>query len=145
MQLFMKDGTGLILPTTSFCQPLPCCSTSPYTLMRASMLEQYGQDYVVTARAKGLTERRITFALCCATHYCQWSRWLVCRLVRSLVAGDCGISFCLAGLGMLAFESLFARDLNLQLGIFYCPPFLWWQLTSLWISFTASDPRIEVN
>src|SRR6185312_3853223 len=30
-------------------------------LMRATMLEQAGMDYVTTARAKGLTERRITF------------------------------------------------------------------------------------
>ena len=29
-------------------------------MMRASMLEQTGMDYVTTARAKGLTERRIT-------------------------------------------------------------------------------------
>ena len=29
-------------------------------LMRASMLEQRGMDYVTTARAKGLTERQIT-------------------------------------------------------------------------------------
>src|SRR3546814_15601235 len=30
-------------------------------LMRASMLEQAGMDYVTTAQAKGLTDRRITF------------------------------------------------------------------------------------
>jgi peptide/nickel transport system permease protein len=30
-------------------------------LMRATMLEQRGLDYVTTARAKGLTERQLTF------------------------------------------------------------------------------------
>ena len=55
----VKDiAVHLILPTVT----LSLFYLALYTrMMRASMLEQYGQDYVVTARAKGLTERRITF------------------------------------------------------------------------------------
>ena len=55
----VKDiAVHLILPTIT----LSLFYLALYTrMMRASMLEQYGQDYVVTARAKGLTERRITF------------------------------------------------------------------------------------
>ena len=48
----------LVLPTIT----LSLFYLALYTrMMRASMLEQYGLDYVVTARAKGLSERRITF------------------------------------------------------------------------------------
>ena len=48
----------LVLPTIT----LSLFYLALYTrMMRASMLEQYGQDYVITARAKGVTERRITF------------------------------------------------------------------------------------
>ena len=49
----------LVLPTLT----LSLFYMALYTrLMRASMLEQRGQDYVVTARAKGLGERRIVYA-----------------------------------------------------------------------------------
>ena len=48
----------LVLPTIT----LSLFYLALYTrLMRASILEQYGQDYVITARAKGVTESRITF------------------------------------------------------------------------------------
>ena len=48
----------LVLPTVT----LSLFYLALYTrLMRASMLEQAGMDYVTTARAKGLTERRIMF------------------------------------------------------------------------------------
>ncbi len=55
----VKDiAMHLVLPTIT----LSLFYLALYTrMMRASMLEQYGQDYVITARAKGLTERRITF------------------------------------------------------------------------------------
>ena len=49
----------LVMPTIT----LSLFYLALYTrLMRASMLEQAGMDYVVTARAKGLTERRIVFS-----------------------------------------------------------------------------------
>mgnify|MGYP001480589622 FL=1 len=55
---FVDITHHLVLPTIT----LSLFYLALYTrLMRASMLEQYGQDYVVTARAKGLPERRITF------------------------------------------------------------------------------------
>ena len=53
----VKDiSVHLILPTIT----LSLFYLALYTrMMRASMLEQYGQDYVVTARAKGLPESRV--------------------------------------------------------------------------------------
>jgi len=52
-------GRHLILPAGA----LSLFYMALYTrLMRASLLEQAGMDYVVTARAKGLSERRIVWA-----------------------------------------------------------------------------------
>jgi peptide/nickel transport system permease protein len=49
-------------------------------LMRASMLEQRGLDYVVTARAKGQTEAQASpRATSSATRFCRSSRWPACR------------------------------------------------------------------
>jgi peptide/nickel transport system permease protein len=88
--------------------------------MRAAMLEQRGLDYVTTARSKGLTERQITLR--------QFVRNALLPVVTvagvqvgSLLGGSVVVEsvFAWPGLGQLAFQSLFARDLNLLLGIFF--------------------------
>ena len=101
----------LVLPTIT----LSLFYLALYTrMMRASMLEQYGLDYVVTARAKGLSERRITFV-----HVLRNALLPVITMagvqVGALIGGSVIVEsvFAWPGLGMLAFESLFARDLNL--------------------------------
>ncbi len=106
----------LVLPTIT----LSLFYLAIYTrLMRASMLEQYGQDYVTTARAKGVTERRIVFV-----HILGNALLPVVTMagvqVGALIGGSVIVEsvFAWPGLGMLAFEALFARDLNLLLGIF---------------------------
>ena len=89
-------------------------------LMRATMLEQRGLDYVTTARAKGLTERQIT-----VRHVVRNALLPVVTVAGVQVGGLLGGSvvvesvFAWPGLGQLAFQSLFARDLNLLLGIFF--------------------------
>ena len=112
---FVDITHHLVLPTIT----LSLFYLALYTrLMRASMLEQYGQDYVVTARAKGLPERRITFG-----HVLGNALLPVVTMagvqVGALIGGSVIVEsvFAWPGLGMLAFESLFARDLNLLLGI----------------------------
>lgn len=55
-QEFVDKGTQLILPTTVLLL-ISLASYSRYT--RSSMLEVLGQDYVRTARAKGLSERAV--------------------------------------------------------------------------------------
>jgi len=55
-QEFLDKGTQLILPTTVLLL-ISLASYSRYT--RSSMLEVLGQDYVRTARAKGLSERAV--------------------------------------------------------------------------------------
>ncbi|MFI5020176.1 MAG: ABC transporter permease [Alphaproteobacteria bacterium] len=115
-------------------------------LMRAAMLEQAGMDYVTTARAKGLSERRITFV-----HVLRNAFLPVLTIAGIQVGGLIGGSvvvetiFDWPGLGLLAFESLFARDLNLLFGIFFLSACLV-VLVNLAVDvlYTFLDPRIEV-
>ena len=115
-------------------------------LMRASMLEQAGMDYVTTARAKGVTERSITFR-----HVLRNALLPVVTMagvqVSSLIGGSVIVEtvFGWPGLGQLAFESLFARDLNLLLGIFLLSAVLVLIVNLIVdIIYTILDPRIEL-
>jgi peptide/nickel transport system permease protein len=88
--------------------------------MRASMLEQRGLDYVTTARAKGLDEKQITFR-----HVVRNALLPVLTMAGvqfgALLGGSVVVEaiFAWPGLGQLAYQSLFARDYNLLLGIFF--------------------------
>jgi len=110
-------GRHLILPALS----LSLFYLALYVrLMRAAVLEQAGMDYVTTARAKGLNELRITL-----THVLRNAVLPVVTVAGVQVGGLLGGSvvvesvFAWPGLGLLAFQSLFARDFNLLLGIFF--------------------------
>lgn len=116
-------------------------------LMRASMLEQQGQDYVTTARAKGVTERRIVFV-----HVLRNALLPVVTMagvqVGALIGGSVIVEsvFAWPGLGMLAFEALFSRDLNLLLGIFLLSAILVVAVNLVVdIIYSTLDPRIEVG
>lgn len=116
-------------------------------LMRASMLEQANMDYVTTARAKGLTEHRIVWG-----HVLRNAVLPVVTMggvqVANMLGGSVIIEsvFGWPGLGLLAFEALFARDLNLLLGIFLLAACLV-VVANLVIDliYTFLDPRIELN
>ena len=141
---FVDISRHLVLPTIT----LSLFYLALYTrLMRASMLEQYGQDYVVTARAKGLPERRITFG-----HVLRNALLPVITMagvqVGALIGGSVIVEsvFAWPGLGMLAFESLFARDLNLLLGIFLISSVLVVVVNLIVdVIYCFLDPRIEVS
>jgi peptide/nickel transport system permease protein len=134
----------LVLPATT----LSLFYLALYTrLMRASMLEQAGMDYVVTARAKGLSERRIVWR-----HVLRNALLPVVTMagvqVSSLIGGSVIVEtvFGWPGLGQLAFESLFARDLNLLLGIFLLSAVLVLAVNlAVDILYTLLDPRIELR
>lgn len=134
----------LVLPTIT----LSLFYLALYTrLMRASMLEQSGQDYVTTARAKGLTERRIVFV-----HVLRNAILPVITMagvqVGALIGGSVIVEsvFAWPGLGMLAFEALFARDLNLLLGIFLLSAVLVVAINLIVdIIYSTLDPRIEMG
>lgn len=114
-------------------------------LMRAAMLEQLGMDYVVTARAKGMKTGRIV-----VRHVVRNAALPVLTMVGvqmgNLIGGSVIIEtvFGWPGLGLLAFESLFARDLNLLLGIFFVSAVLVVVINLLVdVAYTFLDPRIK--
>jgi peptide/nickel transport system permease protein len=116
-------------------------------MMRATMLEQRGLDYVTTARAKGLTERQITLR-----HMVRNALMPVVTVAGVQVGGLLGGSvvvesvFAWPGLGQLAFQSLFARDLNLLLGIFFISSCLV-VLVNIVVDvvYVLLDPRVRVG
>jgi peptide/nickel transport system permease protein len=89
-------------------------------LMRASMLEVYGLDFITTARAKGLSEAAIAW-----THALRNALLPVVTLagmqIGHLLGGSVLIEtvFGWPGLGRLVFDALVQRDLNLLLGILF--------------------------
>lgn len=116
-------------------------------LMRASMLEQRGLEYVTTARAKGLSERRIT-----TRHVLRNALLPVVTMagvqVGSLLGGSVVVEsvFAWPGLGQLAYQSMFARDFNLLLGIFFLSACLV-VIVNLVVDviYVLLDPRIRVG
>lgn len=116
-------------------------------LMRAAMLEQYGMDYVTTARAKGLTERQITFR-----HVFRNALLPIVTMagvqVGALLGGSIVVEtvFSWPGMGLLAYQSLSARDINVLLGIFFVSACVV-VLVNLIVDIltTMLDPRIELR
>ena len=116
-------------------------------LMRATMLEQRGLEYVTTARAKGLTERRITMR-----HMLRNALLPVLTMAGVQVGGLLGGSvvvesvFAWPGLGQLAFEALFSRDFNLLLGIFFLSACLVVAVNIVVdVLYVILDPRIRIG
>lgn len=116
-------------------------------LMRASMLEQRGLDYVITARAKGIPERTII-----VRHVFRNALLPVVTMAGiqfgSLLGGSVVVEsvFAWPGLGQLAYQSLFARDFNLLLGIFFLSACLV-VIVNLMVDliYVFLDPRIRIG
>ncbi|QHJ00413.1 ABC transporter permease subunit [Xylophilus rhododendri] len=134
----------LVLPVLT----LSLFNMAVYTrMMRSSMLDQRGQDYVLTARAKGLAEAVIT-----RRHILRNALLPVLTMagvqVGALLGGSVVIEsvFAWPGLGQLAFQSLFARDYNLLLGIFFLSACLV-VVVNLVVDllYSAIDPRMKLG
>jgi len=136
-------GRHLVLPAIT----LAFFYMALYTrLMRASMLETLRMDFVTTARAKGLANGKIV-----RRHVLRNAILPVLTMagvqVSSMLGGSVIVEsvFGWPGLGLLAFESLFARDLNLLLGIFFLSSILVVVTNALVdLIYTLIDPRIEL-
>ena len=89
-------------------------------VMRASMLEVYGLEYIVTARAKGLSEQAVAWQ-----HAARNAALPVLTLAGvqfgHLLGGSILIEtvFGWPGLGRLVFDALGQRDLNTLLGVLF--------------------------
>ncbi|MBI0434570.1 ABC transporter permease [Roseomonas sp. KE0001] len=117
------SGLALALDTARH-MVLPVCTLSLFyaalyaRLMRASMLTALKQDYVRTARAKGLSPWQVD-----AVHAGRNALLPVLTMVGlqagALIGGGVLVEtvFSWPGLGRLAFDAILRRDLNLLLGI----------------------------
>jgi peptide/nickel transport system permease protein len=134
----------LVLPAVT----LACFYMALYTrLMRASMIETLGLDFIKTARAKGIGESQIV-----VRHALRNAILPVMTMVGVQVSGMIGGSvivesvFGWPGLGLLAYESLFARDFNLLLGIFFLSSILVVVTNAVVdVIYTIVDPRIVLT
>jgi peptide/nickel transport system permease protein len=115
--------------------------------MRANMLEVVRQDYIVTARAKGLSERVVIYR-----HALRNALLPVITLLGLSVPGLIGGSvifetiFAIPGMGQLFYMSVMARDYPVVMGIL----FIGAVLTLLGnliadVSYGLADPRIRVS
>jgi peptide/nickel transport system permease protein len=104
-------------------------------------------DYVVTAEAKGLTRRQVTLG-----HVVRNAILPIVTMAGVQAGGLLGGSvivesvFGWPGLGLLSYQSLFARDYNLLLGIFFFSACLVVCINLLVdVVYTLLDPRIELR
>jgi peptide/nickel transport system permease protein len=115
-------------------------------LARASMIDTQTLDYVRTARAKGLTERRITIR-----HVLRNAILPVVTMtglqVSALIGGSVVIEtvFSYPGIGKLAYESITTRDTQLLLGILFVSTIMVIVCNLIVdLLYAWFDPRIEL-
>ena len=134
----------LIMPMVS----LSLFYVAVYTrLMRASMLEVMYLDYVRTARSKGLMPLRIIWRHMARNAMLPMVTMLGLQ-VSSLLGGSVVIEtvFGWPGIGRLAFEAVFKRDVPLVMGVLLFSSVLVLSV-SLMIDliYTRLDPRISLR
>jgi peptide/nickel transport system permease protein len=115
-------------------------------MMRASMLEIAGADFVKTARAKGLPESIIT-----RRHIARNAILPVVTLAGlqagQLVGGAVLTEtvFAWPGIGRLMFDALIQRDYSVLLGVFFVSSAMVVAFNLITdIVYRVADPRIEV-
>lgn len=121
---------------------------SVYTrVVRAAVLEIVGQDYVRTARAKGLARHRIVW------RHVMRNAWLPLVTVTgleiaALLGGAVTIEtvFSWPGMARLAFDAVSYRDINLLMGVLFLSALVVIAMNLL-IDFLYGllDPRIDIR
>lgn len=118
---------------------------SRYT--RANMLEVINQQYIMTARSKGLSEKKVIFV-----HAFRNSLVPLVTLMATMLPGLLGGSvivesiFSIPGMGMLAFESILSRDIPVIMAIAAISALL--TLLGILIAdlmYALVDPRIRLE
>jgi peptide/nickel transport system permease protein len=145
MWLRMLDSFGhLILPTIA----LMIVSVAGYTrYSRASLLEVLNQDYIRTARAKGLPERTVIMR-----HAFRNAMIPIATIITFDIAGLIGGAiitervFAWQGMGALFNNGLQAVDVNLVMGFFIVTGAIAVVFNIVAdVLYSALDPRIRVN
>ena len=113
--------------------------------MRSSMLEVIRQDYVRTARAKGLDERKVIFKHALRNALIPLITILAAVLPR-LIGGSVIVEtiFSIPGMGELSYKALIGRDYPMIMAVFTISATL--TLFGMLISdilYSVADPRIS--
>ena len=115
--------------------------------MRANMLEVIRQDYILTARAKGLSERVVIYR-----HALRNALLPVITILGLSVPGLIGGSvifetiFAIPGMGQLFYMAVMARDYPVVMGILFIGAVLTLLGNLLAdVSYALADPRIRVS
>ena len=112
--------------------------------MRASMLEVIRQDFIRTARAKGLSERVVVYRHALRNSLIPIVT-LMADLLPALIGGSIVVEtiFSIPGMGQLSFEAVLNRDYPLIMAIFTLSAML--TLLGILLAdllYTVIDPRI---
>ena len=115
-------------------------------LTKNSFIDQLSQHYVLTARAKGLTERRVLYG-----HVFRNAMLIVLAGIPSALIGILftgvlliELIFSLDGLGLLGFEAAVARDYPVVFATLYITSLLGLGLRLVGdLSYVLVDPRIH--
>jgi microcin C transport system permease protein len=115
-------------------------------LTKNSFLDQIGQQYVLTARAKGLTERRVLYG-----HVFRNAMLIVISgfpgaLISILFTGALLIEviFSIDGIGLLGFQAAVSRDYPVMFGTLYCFTLLGLVVNLVEdLTYVLVDPRID--
>ena len=117
-------------------------------LTKNSFLDEIGKQYVVTARAKGLTEKRVLYG-----HVFRNAMLLIIAGFPSAFIGIfftgsllIEVVFSLDGLGLLGFESAISRDYPVVFGTLFLFTLLGLLVKLIGdVTYTLVDPRIDFD
>lgn len=117
-------------------------------LTKNSFLDEISKQYVLTARAKGINQKRVLYG-----HVFRNAMLIViagfpAALIGVLFTGAMLIEviFSLDGLGLLGFEAVLRRDYPIMFGTLFCFTLLGLVLTLIGdITYTLVDPRIDFD
>ncbi len=145
---FTDDATGnirdLILPMITLGTASVAVNLRQ---IRASMIEVLGQDYVRTARAKGLSERRVSY-LHAFRNAMLPVLTIVGLQVGSILAGAFIVEtiFLWPGIGQMAISSILAKDYPVVQGVVLLSAFAY-MATNLLVDilYAVLDPRIRLD
>jgi peptide/nickel transport system permease protein len=115
--------------------------------MRNSMLEVMRQDYIRTARAKGLSENTVIFK-----HALRNALMPIITILGLSLPGIIGGSaimetvFSIPGMGLLMFQAVLSRDYNVAMGVLVPAAFLTMLGNFLAdIAYAFTDPRVRLR
>jgi peptide/nickel transport system permease protein len=144
-------GHGPALLSSDYFLPVITYALAPMALVarytRSSVAEALGADFIRTARAKGLSERRILFGHVLRNALIPMVTILLPQIPNILTGSlFIEVTFGIPGLGKFFITSIFARDYPMIMGLVLLVAFFWgltYLLTD--VLYTMIDPRVRVT